>query len=201
MTESLKSKSDELITKFGSNFVLFVGRLIYYKGIEYLVRAMTDMQADLVIVGTGTLEAEMKMLAQELGISQRVHFAGKVADDDLPAYFHACKLLCLPSIERSEAFGIVQLEAHACGKPTVCTSLPTGVQFANLDGITGLVVPPRDISALTAAINKILSDDALRIKFGTQARERVLREFTRKRMADDYLRIYKVVLESAEHRA
>lgn len=195
-TESLKDKTKELQMRYGNDFVLFVGRLIYYKGIEYLVRAMTDVKANLVIVGTGPLENDMRSLARELGIPQRVHFAGKVSDNDLPAFYHACGLLCLPSIERSEAFGIVQLEAHACGKPTVCTSLPTGVQFANLDRVTGLVVPPRDVLALGAAISRILSDDALRLKYGIHARERVMREFTRERMAADYLRIYQEVLES-----
>lgn len=189
-TDRIVAKVSELGERHGEDFILFVGRLIYYKGLEYLIRAMAEIDKNLVIIGTGPMEAEMKTLAQELGIARRVDFVGKVSDDDLPAYYHACGLLVLPSIERSEAFGLVQLEAHACGKPTISTSLPTGVQFANLDRVTGLVVPPRDVEALATALKRILTDDALRAKYGSQAKARVESEFTVELMCERVLAVY-----------
>ncbi len=88
------------------------------------------------------------------------------SDDDLAAWYHAADVFCLPSVARSEAFGLVQIEAHAAGTPTVSTDLTTGVPFANLDGVTGLTVPVGDVEALAAALGTILGDDELRQRLG-----------------------------------
>jgi len=157
--------------------VLFVGRLIYYKGVEYLVRAMKDVDANLAIVGSGPLEEEIRSLIDELGIADRVRLFPPLSFDDLVSMYHACDVFCLPSVERSEAFGIVLLEAQACGKPCVSTELGTGTSYANLDGVTGLVVPPRNPEALARALNALLSNDSWRSRLGSRARERVNSEF------------------------
>ncbi|MHB1136710.1 MAG: glycosyltransferase, partial [Coriobacteriia bacterium] len=165
--------------------VLFVGRLIYYKGVDVLVRAMADVDADLVMIGRGPLRAELDALVDSLGIGERVRFVEPVGDDDLAAWYHAADVFCLPSVARSEAFGLVQLEAHAAGTPVVSTRLTTGVPFVNPDGVTGLTVPPGDVPALARALHTLVTDDALRARLGTQAAERALRDFTIARMTAD----------------
>ena len=94
-------------------------------------------------------------------------------------------------IAKSEAFGIVQLEAMACGKPVVSTNIPTGISFVNEDGKTGTIVPPKDADALAKAINTLLDDPALREKYGKYAKERVKREFTREVMIHRIMEVYR----------
>ncbi|MBN1592190.1 MAG: glycosyltransferase, partial [Candidatus Coatesbacteria bacterium] len=108
-----------------------------------------------------------------------------------PAYYHCCDVFCLPAIYRSEAFGVVQLEAMACGKPVVSTALDSGVPFVNMDGKTGLIVPPKDVGELARALNRLLSDRELASKLGESARARVLSEFSAERMAQSILAVYR----------
>ncbi len=175
--------------------VLFVGRLVYYKGVDVLVRAMADVPADLVIVGTGPLEARLFALADELGVRDRTEIVRSLHFEDLVAYYHAADVLCLPSVERTEAFGLVQIEAQACGTPVVSTRLATGVPFANLDGETGLTVRPGDVDALSAALRTLVTDDALRERLGMQGRARVHAEFTIARMVERTRDVYREALE------
>ncbi|MCK8114680.1 glycosyltransferase [Anaerosoma tenue] len=170
--------------------VLFVGRLIYYKGADVLVRAMAEVDADLVMIGSGPLRAELDELVSSLGIEDRVRFTDPVGDDELAAWYHAADVFCLPSVARSEAFGLVQLEAHAAGTPVVSTRLTTGVPFVNQHGVTGLTVPPGDARALAEALHEIVSDDALRVRLGAQAAERAARDFTIARMVADTRAVY-----------
>jgi len=174
----------------GRRIVLFVGRLVYYKGIDVLVRAMAQVDADLVLIGRGPLEAELRELAAARGTAARMSFLAPQSDDELSAWYHAADVFCLPSVARSEAFGLVQIEAHAAGTPVVSTDLPTGVPYANPDGVTGLTVPPGDVAALAAALNRLLADDELRERLGRQAQARALREFTVPRMVARTLDVY-----------
>ena len=189
-----EAKAKEIRESAGTPLILFVGRLIYYKGLEWLIRALPNVEANLVVVGEGVLKPDLQELAAELGVADRVRFAGAVTDADLPAYYHACDLFALPSIAESEAFGFVQLEAHACGKPVVSTDLPTGVPYANLDEVTGLIVPPKDSAALATALNRLLSDEALRRRLGGQAKERVETEFSLEAMGREIMKAYKELL-------
>ena len=116
-------------------------------------------------------------------------------DDELCAWYRAADVFCLPSVARSEAFGLVQIEAHAAGTPVVSTGLPTGVPYANLDGVTGLIVPPGDALALRQALVRLLSDDELRARLGRQAQARALREFTIPRMVAGTLEVYAEAME------
>jgi rhamnosyl/mannosyltransferase len=170
--------------------VLFVGRLIYYKGADVLVRAMADVDADLVMIGRGPLKAELEALAASLGVGARVRFVDPVGDEDLAAWYHAADVFCLPSVARSEAFGLVQLEAHAAGVPVVSTTLATGVPFVNQHGVTGLTVPPGDAVALGGALRTLVEDDDLRRRLGRQASERALADFTIPRMVERTLAVY-----------
>jgi len=169
--------------------VLAVGRLVGYKGFDVLLRAVAGLDVTTVLVGAGPEEARLRSLAPP-----GVVFAGRVADADLPAYYHACDLFCLPSLTIAEAFGVVLLEAMACGKPLVTSALPTGVTAVNRDGVTGLAVPPGDVGALREAIRALAGDPARRRVMGEAGRRAVEREYTAALMADRYLTLYREAL-------
>lgn len=187
--------ADELCARHPAAFRIFsLGRHVYYKGFEFLIRALAAMpNARLVLGGEGPLTEELKGTAQEAGVADRVAFVGRIPDAELPAYYHACDVFCLSSIEPAEAFGIVQIEAMASGRAVVCCELHNGVNWVNRDGVTGLVVPPRDSAALAAALNRLAGDAGLRGKLGTQAREHAWRNFTTEAMAQGTLRVYELV--------
>ena len=188
------ARADKLRASHPRPVVLFVGRLIYYKGVDVLVRAMRDVDADLVLIGAGPLEADLRAQTLASGIADRVTFIAPVDDPELAAWYRAAAVLCLPSVARSEAYGLVQLEAHASGTPVVSTDLPTGVPWVNEDGRTGLVVPPGDDRSLASALDRLLTDEGLRDRMGAAARERVLASFTVSAMVDGTLAVYDEVL-------
>lgn len=161
----------EIRARYGAPLLLTVGRLIYYKGFEFLIEAMRRLNARLLIVGTGPLEHNLIELAKRLGVAERIHIIQPAAD--LLPYYHACDVFILPSIAASEAFGLVQMEAMACAKPVVNTALPTAVPEVSLHNETGLTVPPADFASLANAIGRLLGDDALRRRFGENARARI----------------------------
>lgn len=173
--------------------ILFVGRLNYYKGLNYLIEAMRDVDAKLLITGNGELRKELENQATSLDVDQRIDFLGEVSDEKLKYLYQICDVFVLPSIEKSEAFGLVQLEAMSCGKPVVNTWLPTGVPFVSMDGETGITVEPRNSEALADAINKLLNNEGLRRKLGAQARRRVEKYFTVEKMNEQILKIYKEI--------
>lgn len=165
----------DLHARYGPNFILFTGRHRYYKGLHVLVEAATAIRAPVVIAGDGPERPALEKLARSLGAS--VHFPGHLVQEDLVAHLHACAVFAFPSVERSEAFGIVIMEAHACGKPVVATRIGTGVEFINEDGKTGLNVPPRDPRALAEALNRLLDDAPLRAAMGEYAAARIRADF------------------------
>jgi len=178
--------------RFGSRIVLSAGRLVYYKGLEYLIRAMNSVDGNLLIVGDGPMRQKLEAeAAADPIIRSRVTFLGHV--EAVTPYYHACEIFALPSIARSEAFGIVQLEAMACGKPVVNTRLQSGVPFVSLDGVTGLTVAPGDPTALASALNKLLDDAELRQRYGNAALQRVSAEFTVTAMVKRTLDVYRQV--------
>jgi glycosyltransferase involved in cell wall biosynthesis len=179
--------------RYGSRIVLTVGRLVYYKGLEYLIDAMAKVNGTLLIVGDGPLRTSLEKRAREQGVADRVVFVGEILNDMIAPYYHACDVFVLPSVARSEAFGIVQLEAMACGKPVVNTSLASGVPFASLDGLTGVTVPPASPAPLADALNLLLNDEDLRAKYGHAALSRVESEFSLEAMVRRTLEVYKQV--------
>jgi rhamnosyl/mannosyltransferase len=142
------------------------------------------------------MERAWRALARDLGVEARVQFVGEVRDEELPAYYAASDIFVLPASERSEAFGAVQLEAMAAGKPVVCTELGTGTSFVNRDGETGFVVPARDPDALAAALARLMDDAALRARLGAAGRARVRQEFTLENMVARVMRVYDQVLDA-----
>lgn len=188
--------ADDIRRRLGAEFLIFaLGRHVYYKGFEFLIRALADLpQAALALGGQGPLTPELQRIAREAGVADRVHFAGRIPDQDLPAWYHASDAFCLPSVEPAEAFGIVQVEAMACGKPVVCCELNNGVTWVNRDGETGLVVPPADPAALASALARLQRDPPLRARLGNQGRSRAFGEFTAEAMAKATLAVYREVL-------
>jgi glycosyltransferase involved in cell wall biosynthesis len=174
--------------------VLFVGRLVAYKGVDVLLDAMKTLEGVALIVGDGPLRGRFEAQAQQLGIANRVRFLGSVSDDELAALYRACNVFVLPSVTRQEAFGVVQLEAMAVGKPVVSTDVGTGVGWVNRNGETGFVVPPRDVAALQHAIARLLADPSLQHSMGNAAIKRVHTAFTVERMIDDILALYREVM-------
>jgi len=162
--------------------VLFVGRLVAYKGVDVLLRAMAGVPASLVVVGDGPLRGPLEALASELGVGGAVRFLGHVSDAERLEWYRRADLLALPSVSRQEAFGMVQVEAMLAGRPVISTALPTGVPWVNRDGETGLVVPPRDVEQLRAALLRLCGDAALRSSLGAGGRARALEHFTASRM-------------------
>ena len=180
--------------RYGSPLLLFVGLFRYYKGLQYLIEAMPRIPGKLLLAGRGPVENRLRAQVEILGLSDRVVFPGEVSDEELPSLYAACDLFVLPASQRSEAFGIVQLEAMACGKPVVCTELGTGTSWVNLHNQTGLVVPPANPGALAEAINRLLEDSDLRSLLGRAAEDRVQQEFTKERMVERVVDVYRQVL-------
>ena len=181
----------------GMPSVLCVGRLVSYKGVEFLIRAMERVRAKLWIIGTGPLEDSLKQLAQEKGLTDRIEFLGQLSDQELVRYYHACDVFVLPSVTNAEMFGVVQLEAMACRKPVISTDLPTGVPWVNQHRKTGYVVAPGNTSELANSIQLLLDNPGLREEMGEAGRARVERHFTSTRMAEAMLQVYQEMLSDS----
>jgi rhamnosyl/mannosyltransferase len=170
--------------------LLFVGRLRYYKGLDFLIRALPSIQARLLVIGIGPMEQEWKELAQEVGVAERVIWGGEAPEADLPLLYHLADLFVLPASHSSEAFGLVQVEAMAAGTPVVCTEVGTGTSYVNRDRVTGRVVPPRDPAALAVAISELLGDPTARLAMSAAAQSRVAAEFEQTVMVERVLATY-----------
>ena len=184
----------DIRARHGSRIILSVGRLVGYKGYEHLIRAMVSVPGRLLIAGSGPLRSQLIALAETLGLSERVVFLGNPSPEALRDYYHAAHLFVLASSNRSEAFGIVQAEAMAAGKPVVNTCLASGVPFVSLNGETGITVPPSDPAALAAAVNLLLDNEELRHAYGEAARRRAKSMFSAEAMARDTLKLYQQVV-------
>ncbi|NQT49690.1 glycosyltransferase family 4 protein [Candidatus Kuenenbacteria bacterium] len=146
-------KDSDLMKKYGfdseDKIVLFVGGMgpnHYFKGVNYLIRAMSqieDRSVKALIVGKGVLQKTYKKMAKKLNLENRVKFAGYVEDELMPKHFNLADIAILPSINSSEAFGIVLIEAMACGKPVLASNLK-GVRSVVDPGINGLLVEPKN---------------------------------------------------------
>jgi rhamnosyl/mannosyltransferase len=190
--DAARRRQAALASEPRSRPVIFtVGRHVYYKGFDVLIRALRTVNADLWIGGRGPLTDSLRKAAHDAGVAQRVHFAGFIPNDELVAYYDACDIFCMPSIARAEQFGLVQLEAMNCGKPVVATRLGTGVEFVTLDGITGLLVEPGNVETLAAALNRLLGDADLRARLGAAARQRVANAFSVQQMVDKTVALYR----------
>ncbi len=180
----------------GRPLVLFTGRMVPYKGVDVLLRALAGIDAAAVLVGGGPSRDEWIALARELGLASRVRFAGEVTHAELVALYHACDLFVLPSVTRAEAFGYVQLEAMACARPVISTRVASGVPWVNRHGETGLTVTPGDADALRAAIRTLADDAPLRSRLGAAGRARVESAFAMANMHAAAAALYREVAGS-----
>ncbi len=193
-----QQRAEAIRQELGKPLVLFVGRLVSYKGADVLLDAMRDLPAVAFLVGDGPERPALERQARALGIADRVRFLGEVSDDELAALYRACDVFVLPSVTRQEAFGVVQIEAMSCGKPVVSTELGTGTAWVNVDGETGLVVPARNAAALHDAIQRLIADPELRSSLGAAGRRRARSTFAVERMIQATLGLYRqVALEQA----
>ncbi len=171
----------EMLTDKNSVKIFFTGRLVYYKGVDVLLKAFAKVRnCELFIAGTGELENKLKAFAQSHGLEKKVHFLGFLPDNTLKQAYADCDIFVLPSVAKSEAFGIVQLEAMVYGKPVINTRLPSGVPHVSIHGETGITVPPSDTNMLAKAINRLASDKSLRERLGRNAALRVRERFDEK---------------------
>lgn len=184
-----KQEIGRIREKYG-NFVLFVGRLSYYKGIYFLIEAMKNVGANLVIIGEGLEKEKLELKVKSLRLEDRIFFLPHQEKEKIINFYTTAKVFVLPSIYKSEAFGIVLIEAMACATPVISTELGTGTSWVNINGQTGLVVLPKNSQSLTQAIKKILRNKELAQKMGQNALRRTEENFTLQKMIKDYKRLY-----------
>lgn len=188
-----------LRTRYGGGPILFaLGRHVYYKGFEVLIRAMAKVPALLLLGGEGPLTPELRRLTEATGA--RVEFVGPIAEKELPSYYHACDIFCFPSVAQTEAFGLVQAEAMLCGKPIVNTELGNGVNDLAPHNLCALTVPPGDEDLLADALCRVLRDRGLAARLGSAGRERVLTSFTVENMVQRTIDLYERVVRERGRR-
>jgi len=171
--------------------ILFIGKFRYYKGVHVLIEAMKDIEeARLLMIGTGPMEKYLRRSVSEFHVERKVRFLGEISDNEKIDYLHACDVLVLPSIYRSEAFGIVLLEAMACGKSIITTEMGTGTSFINQDGKTGLVVEPDCSQSLSQAIRFLMLNPDAKAAYGRAGKARVRECFSKELMIERTLAVY-----------
>ena len=177
---------ERLISHLKHPRVLFCGRFSFYNGLHVLIEAMREVpDASLILVGSGEKEMELRQQVKDLGMEDRTAFLGFLANEIYAVIYHVADLFVLPSIYRSEAFGIVGLEAMAAGLPLVTTELGTGTSCYNINGETGFVVPPMDVRAMAEAIRMIIHNSDLSREMSENVRRRA-GEFSLEKMQERY---------------
>ena len=190
MSLSQKEKQSICDMYHGKKIVLFVGRHIPYKGLSFLIEAEKHVKSDcvFVIAGDGPLTQQLKDSCQ----SKRVSFVGKVSDEMLKCYYEAASVFAFPSITKNEAFGLALAEAMYCHTPAVTFTIPgSGVNWVNLDGVTGIEAPNGDVEAFAGAIDKLLTDEDLARTYAEAAHQRVAELFTVGKMLEEMEKCYK----------
>jgi glycosyltransferase involved in cell wall biosynthesis len=193
-TAEREAAAHRIRRSFQGELIVFVGKLRYYKGLHFLLQAMKEIRAHLLIIGSGPERDALAAMCRRFGIEEKVTFLGELSDEEVVRHLHAADIFCLPSHLRSEAYGICQIEAMACGLPVVSTNLDTGVPFVNQHEVTGLVVPPASARHLVEAIELLLKNEQLRREMGRRAQQRAIQEFNSSLMVQRVKEIYKKVL-------
>lgn len=176
--------------------VFFLGRLIAYKGLEYLVAAAAHLPEDYVVAigGMGPLRDNLQQQIDMQRISHKVKLLDEIPQEDLAAWYTACDVFCLPSVMKTEAFGIVQIEAMSLGKPVVATRIDgSGTAWVNEHGVSGVNVEPRNPRALADAIVAVTKDADTAARFSFGATNRFNSLFHIDRMLDGMEETYKAL--------
>lgn len=181
----------------GKKIIYSMGRLVPYKGYEYLVDAATMLDDSYVVLigGSGPLKASLQRRVADLGLSEKVRILGFIPNDLEAAYYAACDVFCLSSTIKTEAYAIVQVEAMSAGKPIIATKIEgSGVSWVNAHGESGLNVAPKNAQAIADAIQTICSSEELYDKLSRGAKKRYLELFTREKMQTGLLEQYRRIL-------
>lgn len=190
--------ADMLRQRYGSRRIVFaLGRMAYYKGFDVLIRAAAALPDDTVVLigGDGEMLPQLRAQVTSQGLGHKVRLLGHVQDGELAGYFLACDVFCMSSTVRSEAYGVVLLEAMMMGKPIIATDIVgSGVPWVNRHGLTGFNVPVGQPDELARLLSQLLADDALRARLGQAARERYLREFDAVLMTQHVVDLYRRLL-------
>ncbi|MDR1582475.1 MAG: glycosyltransferase [Prevotellaceae bacterium] len=194
-TEEDKARIEVLKEKYGNKKIVFTfGRHVYYKGFNYLIEAdqYIDKNCEIIIGGTGPIAEKLKQMTS----SKRIHFVGRISDNDLKYYLHAADVFAFPSINKAEAFGLALAQAMYCYTPAVTfTIIKSGVNYVNLDKITGLEVENQNVHKLAEAINQLLIDEKLRRELSSNAHQRVVENFTMECIKSKLISVYNSLLE------
>jgi glycosyltransferase involved in cell wall biosynthesis len=180
--------------------IVALGRLVGYKGYDVLIRAMQSVAGHATIIGEGPLLADLQKLASDLGVADRVRFAGRLPRDEIKLLFHSAQVFAFPSVTEAEAFGIAQIEAMAAGLPIVNTNLPTTVPLVARHDLEALTVAPNDSQALSKALNRILDEPALAERLGAAGRQRAMSEFDQAAFRARMTAIYEDALRTRKDR-
>jgi rhamnosyl/mannosyltransferase len=187
--------ADHWRAAYGEPLWLAVGRLVYYKGLHNAINALSRVPGRLMLVGDGPMRGKLEQMAQRLGVAGRIAWHKHLSTDELIGAYHAATALWFPSNARSEAFGLVQVEAMACGRPVINSAIPgSGVAWVSRHGDSGLTVAVDDWQALASAADRLWHDVELRRCLGERARERAQQEFDATCMAERTLCVYERAL-------
>ncbi len=188
------------VTSDFSGRFLFVGRLVRYKGLEVLLEAVAKVpQVRLDLVGEGPLKRDLASTLIRLHLGDRVRLRGALSSAELLTAMSTAKGLVLPSLDASETFGLVQLEAMAAGLPVIASDLDTGVREVGIPGQTGLLVPPGQVAPLAEALGRLDRDPTLARQLGAAGRARFQSHFTRRQMIDNLMEWYVSILQDHRH--
>ncbi|MEN6625953.1 MAG: glycosyltransferase [Candidatus Sumerlaeia bacterium] len=195
MNDARRRRVEELHAQYGP-FVLFLGMLRAYKGLPYLLEALAKVpSARALIAGDGPMAPALREQAASLGLGERVVFLGRVDDEEAVALLHAARVFVLPAHQRSEAFGLCQIEAMTCGTPVISTDLPTGVPEVNRHNETGLIVPPADAYAMAKALDELMRNPERCAALGENGQKRARENYRAETMAENIMRVYDRVLK------
>ncbi|MTI64704.1 glycosyltransferase family 4 protein [Methylophaga sp.] len=189
-----QNRLEQWRSRVGDKFFLFVGVFRYYKGLHILIEAARTANYPIVIAGAGPVENELKALVARYDLNN-IHFVGRVSDKDKVALLNLCYAVVFPSHLRSEAFGISLLEGAMYGKPMISSEIGTGTTFINIEGETGLVIPPGDHQALSQAMQWLVSNPVEAGVMGERAEQRYQQLFTAERMVESYVQLYRGLIQ------
>ena len=180
-------------------YILFVGRLVGYKGIDVLINSAQNFDYKIVIVGQGPEENNLKKLTHKLGLEKQITFLGHVdSKEEFLGLYHGCEFLVLPSVTVNENFGVVQIEAMACSKAVITTNLKSGVPAVGKKNETCLIVEPGSIEQLSKNISLLMENSELKEKFGREGRKRFEKYYTFDKMISSHVSSYEKVFQIEE---
>ncbi len=173
--------------------ILCCGRLVNFKGFQYVIQAMKNIDdAILFIIGDGPLLDSFNTYITENHLKDKIVLLGSISDNQLKEiYYQVCDIFVLASIQTSESFGIVQLEAMKYGKPIINTNLKTGVNYVSIDKETGITIESKNVEQLVSAIKELFNNDEQRMQYGRNAKKRVETLFDIKKIKEEYKNLYK----------